>query len=214
MLHHEFGHQLLQRPRRADVKAVDLEWEADQHATAWFLDGVQNDLLLTKMALGICIATGFLEAHRDNVSSDTHPSPFERLKTALRYRPLPPDDLAFAFALSVLQMNWYLREYDTWIQVEDRSFSDLFDQFGACLAGQPTSTWLSVSPEDAVKADLILSAPLNPETTRGIAYELWESRQRPWGSPEVDWFAAEGLHRKRRFEAVVHCLRESSVGHS
>lgn len=24
-----------------------------------------------------------------------------------------------------------------------------------------------------------------------LAYKLWEERGRPWGSPEVDWFAAE-----------------------
>jgi hypothetical protein len=24
-----------------------------------------------------------------------------------------------------------------------------------------------------------------------LAYELWEERSRPFGSPEVDWFAAE-----------------------
>lgn len=24
-----------------------------------------------------------------------------------------------------------------------------------------------------------------------LAYKLWEDRGRPWGSPEVDWFAAE-----------------------
>lgn len=29
------------------------------------------------------------------------------------------------------------------------------------------------------------------EVTAKIAYELWERRGRPLGSPEVDWFAAE-----------------------
>ena len=29
------------------------------------------------------------------------------------------------------------------------------------------------------------------EVTAKLAYELWERRGRPLGSPEVDWFAAE-----------------------
>jgi hypothetical protein len=29
------------------------------------------------------------------------------------------------------------------------------------------------------------------ELTVKLAYQLWEQRGRPFGSPEVDWFAAE-----------------------
>jgi hypothetical protein len=29
------------------------------------------------------------------------------------------------------------------------------------------------------------------EITANLAYQLWEQRGRPFGSPEVDWFAAE-----------------------
>lgn len=29
------------------------------------------------------------------------------------------------------------------------------------------------------------------ELTKKLAYEYWERRGGPWGSPEVDWFAAE-----------------------
>ena len=29
------------------------------------------------------------------------------------------------------------------------------------------------------------------ELTARLAYQLWEHRGRPFGSPEVDWFAAE-----------------------
>jgi hypothetical protein len=175
------------------------------------LDGVQEDVVASKAALGICIATGFLELHRDGALSDTHPSPRKRLTAALHYRPLAADGLAYAFALSVLQMNWYLREYNTWIQAEDRTFSDLFQQFEVCISGLPSNAWLLVRPEDAVKADLAFAAPLDCEITRGIAYDLWEERERPLGTPEVDWFAAEQLHRELRFEAVVRWLRETKL---
>lgn len=36
-------------------------------------------------------------------------------------------------------------------------------------------------------AGLLLSHELTP----GFACQLWEQRGRPFGSPEVDWFAAE-----------------------
>jgi hypothetical protein len=29
------------------------------------------------------------------------------------------------------------------------------------------------------------------EVTAQLAYQLWEQRGRPFGSPELDWFAAE-----------------------
>lgn len=33
------------------------------------------------------------------------------------------------------------------------------------------------------------------EIVRELAYQHWEKRGRPFGSPEVDWFAAEGALR-------------------
>lgn len=29
------------------------------------------------------------------------------------------------------------------------------------------------------------------QSIQARAYQLWEERGRPWGSPELDWFAAE-----------------------
>ena len=34
------------------------------------------------------------------------------------------------------------------------------------------------------------------EITAKLAYQLWEQRGRPFGSPEVDWFAAEKAWRR------------------
>jgi hypothetical protein len=36
-----------------------------------------------------------------------------------------------------------------------------------------------------------LSAGDVHEITAKLAYQLWEQRSRPFGSPEVDWFTAE-----------------------
>lgn len=37
----------------------------------------------------------------------------------------------------------------------------------------------------------VLPADNLDESTRKLAYEYWERRGRPFGSPEVDWFAAK-----------------------
>jgi hypothetical protein len=107
-------------------------------------------------------------------------------------------------------MNWFLREFKTWIQVEARSFRELFEEFGHCLSGEATRTWLSVRPEDAATADLVLSAPLDSQDTRLLAYYLWEHRQQPWGSPDSDWLAAERLQHRLRLEAVLDWLLEKA----
>lgn len=36
-----------------------------------------------------------------------------------------------------------------------------------------------------------LLVPDSHELTAELAHQLWERRGRPFGSPEVDWFAAE-----------------------
>jgi len=36
-----------------------------------------------------------------------------------------------------------------------------------------------------------LLVPDSHELTAELAYQLWKQRDRPFGSPEVDWFAAE-----------------------
>lgn len=44
------------------------------------------------------------------------------------------------------------------------------------------------------------------EVTAKLAYELWERRGRPLGSPEVDWFAAE--------KALASAQRDSKLDFS
>jgi hypothetical protein len=210
MILHECGHQLLQRPARDGLSSYDIEWEADRYATEWLFDGVNSDQAATKIAMGICVAVGLLEANRGDFLSTTHPNPFNRLKAALAYRDFPEDDLAYAFALSVLNMNWYQREYQTWIQAQDRPFRELFEQFGDAVSGKASRTWLLVRPEDAVRADRALSAPLDPALTRDLAYMLWDGRERPLGCPDKDWFAAEELQRQLRLEAVIDWVQRGA----
>ena len=33
--------------------------------------------------------------------------------------------------------------------------------------------------------------PLSHQEIQSRAYEIWEERGRPWGTPETDWFKAE-----------------------
>lgn len=41
------------------------------------------------------------------------------------------------------------------------------------------------------KGELESSIPTDDETIQRLAYELWQARGCPFGSAEVDWFAAE-----------------------
>jgi hypothetical protein len=41
----------------------------------------------------------------------------------------------------------------------------------------------------------------NSKSTEQIAYELWEARGRPHGSPEQDWHAAENLAAQPKAES-------------
>jgi hypothetical protein len=46
------------------------------------------------------------------------------------------------------------------------------------------------------------------ELTEKLAYEYWERRGRPYGSPEIDWFAAEkALGSSRGDELSLYSLR-------
>ena len=49
------------------------------------------------------------------------------------------------------------------------------------------------------------------ETTRELAYEYWERRGRPFGSPEIDWSAAEkalaSSHGQSREEFSLSSVR-------
>lgn len=46
------------------------------------------------------------------------------------------------------------------------------------------------------------------ELTEKRAYEYWERRGRPYGSPEIDWFAAEkALAPSRRDDFSLYSLR-------
>jgi len=53
------------------------------------------------------------------------------------------------------------------------------DEFGELNKGQPLELTSDFLGED------------RHEFVAKLAYKLWEERGRPFGSPEVDWFAAE-----------------------
>jgi len=53
------------------------------------------------------------------------------------------------------------------------------DEFGELNKGQPPELTSDFLGED------------RHELVAKVAYKFWEERGRPFGSPEVDWFAAE-----------------------
>jgi len=51
------------------------------------------------------------------------------------------------------------------------------------------------------------------EIVRELAYQHWEKRGRPFGSPEVDWFAAEDALRSYLLASGVELGRGQDLYH-
>ena len=50
------------------------------------------------------------------------------------------------------------------------------------------------------------------DVTARLAYELWEQRGRPFGSPEMDWFAAERVLASSRRDPLYGIALEPYEG--
>jgi hypothetical protein len=81
------------------------------------------------------------------------------------------------------------------------------------VIGSPVDSRRASSKEEKMKGKY------THEEIARLAYELWERRDRPLGSPEIDWYAAEsalGVRDSReefslpgvRFEAEERAYRE------
>ena len=60
------------------------------------------------------------------------------------------------------------------------------------------------APDDPAPIIEPTNGSASPEDVARLAYEFWEARGCPDGSPEEDWFRAENeLHRERRGKATA-----------
>jgi hypothetical protein len=204
VLHHEFGHLLLHRPRDPSTSTMEREWEADAHATTWLLEGTTDLLVRQKLFVGACIALGFLGARRPPTEeSDTYPPPYDRLERILGNATPDDEEAAYAVALNVLLTNWAVDGHETWIQANDASFKELFSEFGCALRHEDQQTWVRIPAQSALLYEHFVRGPLSEDDQRQLAYMLWEKRGQPIGTPEVDWYRAEQILRSWRWELFL-----------
>lgn len=110
ILHHEFGHILLNHKNSPinNEHSRAQEREADESATKWILDGVTDEDKLQKRGLGIAIAALVLTS-RDILAGEfketTHPKSFERLYEAINPYFPEQDHLVYAFSTIILHVH-------------------------------------------------------------------------------------------------------------
>jgi hypothetical protein len=77
------------------------------------------------------------------------------------------------------------------------------------VIGSPVDSRRASSKEEKMKEKYTY------EEIARLAYELWERRGRPLGSPEIDWYAAESALacgiRERSSRSRVSALRQKNV---
>jgi Peptidase U49/Protein of unknown function (DUF2934) len=208
VLHHEFGHLLLQRPVDETIPTKVREWEADAHATKFFFEGTTDLLVRRKLFCGACVALGFLGARRPPTQeSNDHPPPFDRLHRVLEQAGPEEEEQAYAFALNVLLTNWAVQGHETWIQVGEGSFKELLLAFGSALRHETQQTWVRIDEQAAQLYERFVLGPIAEEEQRTLAYVLWEERGQAFGSPQVDWYGAERMIRHARWFIFLNELR-------
>jgi hypothetical protein len=209
VLHHEFGHLLLQRPIDDSIPEKDREWEADAHATEWLFDNENDPNIRRKLFVGACIALGLLCARKPPTEdSETHPPAYDRLAKMLQAATPADDEPAYAFALSVLLTNWAVNGHETWIQAKDEQFKELFLAFGRVLRQEEQDVWVRINEQGALLYERVVTGPISGDEQRALAHVLWEERGQPDGAPEVDWYNAEKIIRHTRWTVFLEEVRK------
>jgi hypothetical protein len=200
ILHHEIGHIVHSHSTQKGRSKRDQEREADEAANLWLFNGVSDRAVRQKMALGLVTALCMLSARRqpgkDSSPQETHPHPLERLVTALNQCNLPEDNVAYAYAISALQMNMVLTNF-TYVPGADAPFRTLLESL-CCVVRthQSSEYWSVIATSELPKWWAKYQLSPTDEEIRPVAYSFWEERGKPWGSPEEDWFRAEDSLRR------------------
>lgn len=108
ILHHEIAHKRLNHPTLTISTLLTEERRADQEATAWILDQVDNEKMRRKRTLGIVIAILAIQASElmteNHQKVDTHPKPHQRLADCLYQYTIDENDEVLAVAAANLQI--------------------------------------------------------------------------------------------------------------
>lgn len=108
IIHHEIGHAVLGHPAVKVGYSQQQEKDADLHATAWVLSGLErNDLRLEKRALGVAIALlhiQSLDTKSISLQFDPHPPAHTRLCYCLERYEVGLREAVEAFSVVILQL--------------------------------------------------------------------------------------------------------------
>lgn len=129
MLHHEIAHVVLKHPFLSTSLSQKEERDADQFATSWLLDGLeQRDPMLRKRSFGIAIAVLCLQSLEDKAVDclkNTHPSAHERIFSNLSAYNCGNDELIEATCCVVLQ--FLFKDTDVTANVDAGTFSEILN---------------------------------------------------------------------------------------
>jgi hypothetical protein len=110
IIHHEFAHIYhghVNKPLN-DEESRKQEKVADDSATKWILEGIDDELIRQKRGLGVAIATLVLTAQdilAGEFKETTHPKSFQRLYDTITPHFQEPDHLVYAFSTVILHIN-------------------------------------------------------------------------------------------------------------
>jgi hypothetical protein len=136
-LHHEYAHLYLGHPpadKVSDDESIREEKEADGAAARWLLEEIENesDSRFEKRALGIGLALVWLTAlyiYVGPAKKPTHPPPYDRLYQVFVQWIDDPNNLAWAFVMTVLVTHIQNQKIEHDANREFESFREAVDYY-------------------------------------------------------------------------------------
>lgn len=126
IIHHEFGHVVLNHPLGIEAFSIQQEQEADRYATDWLLDGIyQDDPRLKKRSLGLAVAVLCLQSLEVKLVclSNTHPGAHERIFANTSQHVCGDDEVINATCTVVLQ--YLFHDNGITANVDGTTFSEI-----------------------------------------------------------------------------------------
>lgn len=130
IIHHEIAHIRLGHQPLLTIQSIQEEKAADICATRWILEKCVDQKELTKRVLGIVAAVLSIQAVEESDDFDifeTHPRAFERIDYYLNESEIEEDDLIYAFAAIIFQMQ--LTYHGISVAHEGDSFRDMLSEY-------------------------------------------------------------------------------------
>jgi len=130
IIHHEIAHVRLDHQPFVSVLSVQEEKDADISATRWILEKCTDKDEVTKRVLGIAAAILSIQSIEESGDFDifeTHPRAFVRIDYILNQTAIEQNDLIYAFAAIIFQMQLTYKGVS--VAHEGESFRDMLSEY-------------------------------------------------------------------------------------